>query len=61
MQWLVLIIALFWLVPLTVALIGGLRCAVSRGFRTKLIFEFLGEPATLSSEPTPSKIPTSGC
>ena len=57
MQWLVLIIALFWLVPLSVALIGGLGCAVSQVFRTKLLGELFGDPATLTFEPTPPKFP----
>ena len=51
MQWLVLIVALFWLAPLTLVLIGGVGCAISHVFRTKLMWEFFGD----STEPMPSK------
>jgi hypothetical protein len=60
MRWLALIVALFWLVPLAVVLIGGLGCAVSQVFRTKLMGELLGEPERLLSEPVPSKNPATG-
>jgi hypothetical protein len=56
MQWLVLIVALFWLAPLTLVLIGGVGCAISHVFRTKLMWEFFGD----STEPMPSKQLVSG-
>jgi hypothetical protein len=50
MHWLVLVIALFWLAPLTLALIGGIGCAVSPGLRIKLMRELFGDPARPPSE-----------
>jgi hypothetical protein len=57
MHWLVLVVALFWLVPIAVVLLGGHGCAASQVFRTKLLGELFGDPATLYFEPTPPRFP----
>jgi hypothetical protein len=60
MQWFLLIVALFWLVPLSLVLIGGIGCAVSHSVRTKLMFEFFAEPARPVCVPVLSKPDASG-